>query len=225
MGFDRPRRVRARPARRPRRRPRRSPRAARAGSEVAPTCRRAPGRRTARARRGTRRSARRRATPSAAPGDGSTRSLALADPDDRRPGSWCSPPAGPDPEPPPAAPVESLELFAAQAGASLHNAQVHRGLEELKDRLDHEASHDPLTELANRRRFTDELERTAAPGPPRRPPRRALPRPRRVQGRERPLRPRRRQRPARRGRDPAARTASGPATSSPAWAATSSRSC
>ena len=59
-----------------------------------------------------------------------------------------------------------LELFAAQAGASLHNAQVHRGLEELKDRLDHEASHDALTELANRRRFTDELERISAAAVP-----------------------------------------------------------
>jgi diguanylate cyclase (GGDEF)-like protein len=67
---------------------------------------------------------------------------------------------------PPSAAVESLELFAAQAGASLHNAQVHRGLEELKDRLDYEASHDALTELVNRRRFTDELVRTARRGRP-----------------------------------------------------------
>jgi diguanylate cyclase (GGDEF)-like protein len=72
----------------------------------------------------------------------------------------------PDPEPPPDAPLESLELFAAQAGASLHNAQVHQGLEELKDRLDHEASHDPLTGLANRRRFVDELRRIASRGRP-----------------------------------------------------------
>jgi len=68
--------------------------------------------------------------------------------------------------PPPSAAVESLELFAAQVGTSLHNAQVHRGLEELKDRLDYEASHDPLTELVNRRRFTDELVRTARRGRP-----------------------------------------------------------
>lgn len=68
----------------------------------------------------------------------------------------------PDATPPPDAPLESLELFAAQAGASLHNAQVHRALEELKDRLDHEASHDALTGLANRRRFIEELDRTAA---------------------------------------------------------------
>ncbi len=64
----------------------------------------------------------------------------------------------PDRLPPPDASLESLELFAAQAGASLRNAQVHRGLEELKDRLDHEASHDPLTGLANRRRCLDEIE-------------------------------------------------------------------
>jgi diguanylate cyclase (GGDEF)-like protein len=72
----------------------------------------------------------------------------------------------PDTQPPPDAPLESLELFAAQAGASLHNAQVHQGLEELKDRLDHEASHDPLTGLANRRRFVDELRRIASRGRP-----------------------------------------------------------
>ncbi len=72
----------------------------------------------------------------------------------------------PDAQPPPDAPLESLELFAAQAGASLHNAQVHRGLEELKDRLDHDASHDPLTGLANRRRFVDELKRIAGHGRP-----------------------------------------------------------
>jgi diguanylate cyclase (GGDEF)-like protein len=72
----------------------------------------------------------------------------------------------PDAQPPPDAPLESLELFAAQAGASLHNAQVHQGLEELKDRLDHEASHDPLTGLANRRRFVDELKRIAGRGRP-----------------------------------------------------------
>jgi diguanylate cyclase (GGDEF)-like protein len=67
---------------------------------------------------------------------------------------------------PSAAQVEVLELFAAQAGASLHNAQVHQGLEELKDRLDHEASHDALTGLANRRRFTDELQRVTRRGRP-----------------------------------------------------------
>jgi diguanylate cyclase (GGDEF)-like protein len=63
-------------------------------------------------------------------------------------------------------PVESLELFVAQAGASLHNARRHRSLEELKDQLDHEASHDSLTSLANRRRFTEELDRVSARGRP-----------------------------------------------------------
>jgi diguanylate cyclase (GGDEF)-like protein len=67
---------------------------------------------------------------------------------------------------PPAAQVESLELFAAQAGASLRNAQVHRELQELKDKLAHEASHDSLTELPNRRRFTEQLERMCGRGRP-----------------------------------------------------------
>jgi diguanylate cyclase (GGDEF)-like protein len=65
---------------------------------------------------------------------------------------------------PPDSETESLELFAAQAGASLHNAQVHRELQSLKDRLAHEASHDPLTELPNRRRFTEQLERMCGRG-------------------------------------------------------------
>ncbi len=65
---------------------------------------------------------------------------------------------------PPAAEIESLELFAAQAGASLRNAQVHRELQALKDRLAHEAAHDALTDLPNRRRFTDELERVCGRG-------------------------------------------------------------
>jgi diguanylate cyclase (GGDEF)-like protein len=66
--------------------------------------------------------------------------------------------------PPPDSQTESLELFAAQAGASLRNAQVHRELQALKDRLAHEASHDALTELPNRRRFTDQLERMCGRG-------------------------------------------------------------
>jgi diguanylate cyclase (GGDEF)-like protein len=66
----------------------------------------------------------------------------------------------------PDGPLESLELFVAQAGASVHNARHHRALERLKDRLDHEASHDSLTSLANRRRFTEELERVSARGRP-----------------------------------------------------------
>jgi diguanylate cyclase (GGDEF)-like protein len=72
------------------------------------------------------------------------------------------------PTPPPVGdgPLESLELFAAQAGASLHNARRHRDLEELKDQLDHAASHDSLTSLANSRLFTEELERVSARGRP-----------------------------------------------------------
>jgi diguanylate cyclase (GGDEF)-like protein len=72
----------------------------------------------------------------------------------------------PAPAPVPDGPLESLELFAAQAGASLHNARRHRGLEQLKDQLDHDASHDSLTALANSRRFTEELERVSVRGRP-----------------------------------------------------------
>ena len=96
----------------------------------------------------------------------------------------------PGPGAPAESQIESLELFAAQAGASLRNAQVHHELQALKDRLAHEASHDALTELPNRRRFTEQLERMCGRGPPRRPHLGAVPRPRRLQGRERPLRPR-----------------------------------
>jgi diguanylate cyclase (GGDEF)-like protein len=65
---------------------------------------------------------------------------------------------------PPASQTESVELFASQAGASLRNAQVYVELQTLKDRLAHEASHDPLTELPNRRRFHEELERLCGHG-------------------------------------------------------------
>jgi diguanylate cyclase (GGDEF)-like protein len=73
---------------------------------------------------------------------------------------WPGPGAPPEPQ------TESLELFAAQAGASLRNAQVHRELQALKDRLAHDASHDALTELPNRRRFTEQLERVCGRGRP-----------------------------------------------------------
>lgn len=62
--------------------------------------------------------------------------------------------------------AESLELFAAQAGASLRNAQEHHDLQALKDRLAHEASHDVLTALPNRRRFTETLEDRRGRGRP-----------------------------------------------------------
>jgi len=48
----------------------------------------------------------------------------------------------------------------------LRNAQVHRELAALKDRLAHEASHDALTELPNRRKFTEQLERVCGRGRP-----------------------------------------------------------
>jgi diguanylate cyclase (GGDEF)-like protein len=89
--------------------------------------------------------------------------LAIPMPDDQfvaLTARWPAPPPAPD------GPLESLDLFAAQAGASLHNARRHRSLEERKDQLDHEASHDSLTSLANRRRFTEELDRVSARGRP-----------------------------------------------------------
>ncbi len=70
----------------------------------------------------------------------------------------------PGPGLPPASQAESLDLFAAQAGASLRNAQVFGELQELKDRLAHEASHDALTDLPNRRRFHEQLERMCGRG-------------------------------------------------------------
>ena len=72
----------------------------------------------------------------------------------------------PRPGAPPASQCEGLELFAAQAGASMRNAQVHRELASLKDRLAHEAAHDALTDLPNRRRFHEHLERVCGRGRP-----------------------------------------------------------
>ena len=88
----------------------------------------------------------------------------------------------------------------------------------------HDAFHDALTFLPNRSRFTELLRRSIGARAARRRlrVRHALPRSRPIQGRERLARPRRR-RPAarRRGRAPRA-AACGPATPSPASAATSS---
>ncbi len=72
----------------------------------------------------------------------------------------------PYPGAPPASQCEGLELCAAQAGASLRNAQVHQELEALKDELAHEAAHDALTGLANPRRFHERLERVCGKGRP-----------------------------------------------------------
>lgn len=72
----------------------------------------------------------------------------------------------PHASPPPESQTESLELFAAQAGASLRNAQVHRQLQAEKAALAHEAGHDALTELPNRRRFTEKLEELSGRGRP-----------------------------------------------------------
>jgi diguanylate cyclase (GGDEF)-like protein len=70
----------------------------------------------------------------------------------------------PHPGTPPSSYVEGLELCAAQAGASLRNAQVHQELEVLKDELAHKAAHDALTGLANSRRFHERLERVCGRG-------------------------------------------------------------
>jgi diguanylate cyclase (GGDEF)-like protein len=70
----------------------------------------------------------------------------------------------PGPGLPPESQTESIELFAAQAGASLRNAHVYLELQTLKDRLAHEASHDALTDLPNRRRFHEQLERMCGRG-------------------------------------------------------------
>jgi diguanylate cyclase (GGDEF)-like protein len=70
----------------------------------------------------------------------------------------------PHPGTPPSSYVEGLELCAAQAGASLRNAQVHQELEALKDELAHKAAHDALTGLANSRRFHERLERVCGRG-------------------------------------------------------------
>ena len=67
---------------------------------------------------------------------------------------------------PPESQCESLELFAAQAGAALRNAQIHKDLQVMRDRLAHEAAHDPLTDLPNRRRFVEHLERVCGRGRP-----------------------------------------------------------
>jgi diguanylate cyclase (GGDEF)-like protein len=72
----------------------------------------------------------------------------------------------PHPGAPPASQCEGLELCAAQAGASLRNAQVHQELEALKDALAHEAAHDALTGIANSRRFHERLERVCGRGRP-----------------------------------------------------------
>ncbi len=72
----------------------------------------------------------------------------------------------PGPGAPPESQRESLVLFVAQAGASLSNAQLHHELENSKEVFKHEAAHDSLTELPNRRRFHEQLERMCGRGRP-----------------------------------------------------------
>ena len=147
----------------------------------------------------TRRRARSGTRPRATAGSG-TRGCSPCRRPTARPARSCWSPAGRSPGLPPASQTESLELFAAQAGASLRNAQVHLELAEAQG----PARARGLARPAHRAAEPPPLPRRARahvrPRPPRRLARRAVPRPRRVQGRERPLRPRRRQRAARRGR-------------------------
>jgi diguanylate cyclase (GGDEF)-like protein len=59
---------------------------------------------------------------------------------------------------------ECLELLAVQAGVALRNAHVHAERESQQAALEHQATHDPLTGLANRAHFLARLaERLATP--------------------------------------------------------------
>ena len=120
-----------------------------------------------------------------------------------------------------------LETLANQAAVALENGQLEQSLAELsrlKEQLRYQAYHDPLTGLANRTLFVEQVD-DAPRREPRRDAGRPVPRPRRLQGRQRHARPRRRRPPAGRRRRSAPRRASGPTTWPPGSAATSSRSC
>lgn len=54
---------------------------------------------------------------------------------------------------------ECLELLATQAGVALRNAQVHAERRVHQLELEYQATHDPLTKLANRSSFMSHLER------------------------------------------------------------------
>ena len=88
-----------------------------------------------------------------------------------------------------------LETLANQAAVALENGQLEQSLAELsrlKEQLRFQAYHDPLTGLANRSLFAEQVEpraRGAADGPGAG---RAVPRPRQLQGRQRRARPSRR---------------------------------
>ena len=117
----------------------------------------------------------------------------------------------------PGTPSPGERVGIERAGRLLTLALERRRTEGL---LLHAARHDTLTGLPNRSQFFQRLAARAAPR--RAPRRRALPRPRRLQGGERPLRPPGRRRGAgRRGRAHRGRPCA-PTTSPPASAATSS---
>ncbi len=63
--------------------------------------------------------------------------------------------------------LRMLETVANQAAVALENGQLEQSLTELsrlKEELNHQAFHDPLTGLANRALFTQELEKQLAAG-------------------------------------------------------------
>ena len=93
--------------------------------------------------------------------------------------------------------TSSCSRLAGQAAASLAHDSLEQDfgrLELLQGQLEHMAFHDPLTELANRARFTEQVAPLARPR--RRAGRRAVHRPRRLQGRQRHARPQGRRRAA-----------------------------
>ena len=101
-----------------------------------------------------------------------------------------------------------LETVGVHAGSALESGQTARALAavtELKERLAHEARHDPLTGLANRSLFSLRVEAALARDD--NAPAVHVPRPRRLQERQRHARPCRRRRAARDRRRAAARIA------------------
>ncbi len=117
-------------------------------------------------------------------------------------------------------------LDDAHVAGIVLNARDVTERKELENQLAHQAFHDPLTNLANRALFADRLDHALqAGGPPAPTARRAVLRPRRVQGDQRHPRPRRRRpRSSRRSRR-ACRPACAPGTRSAGGAGTSSASC
>ena len=121
--------------------------------------------------------------------------------------------------------LKLFETLANHTAIALENGQLEQSLEQLrqlKEELHHQASHDPLTGLANRSLFTQVGRRAARSRIRAAPAGRAVRRPRRLQARQRQPRPRRGRRAAGRGRRPARGRSCAPATSPRGSAATSS---